>query len=284
MPEFNDKRLTPPDGAQGTAMQISAPIAPMHDAPHAAAERVTEALHGEYVCAFREEAGFTCVQLERDRYVGWVESAALSETRLEVTHKIAAIRTYAYSAPDLKSAPACRLPHGAWLNITGREGRFLQAARAGWVPEQHVVEAGTVEDDPAAVAERFLHAPYLWGGCDSVGVDCTGLVQAAYRACGATLPRDSDMQYGWAGDALPDWQMPGALRRGDLVFWKGHVGIMLDAEMFLHANAHHMAVAREPLSQAIERIEKIYGEPIGARRINVSLERSRVPDWRAAQG
>ncbi len=112
-----------------------------------------------------------------------------------------------------------------------------------------------------------------------MGIDCTGLVQQAFGACGVAVPRDSDMQGAWAGAAIGDWAVPGKLRRGDLVFWGGHVGIMLDSDTLLHANAHHMAVAAEPLAQAIERIAETYGEPIGARRIDLEMQTGRKPDW-----
>ena len=279
MPDFNDKRLTPPEGVTGPAMQVSAGVAALRDAPRPDAEMVTQALHGETLRVLEEQGEFALVQLDRDRYVGWALLEAFSAPVLAATHKISAMRTYAYSEPSLKSAPRFIVSMGCALPVTGTEEKFVRVDRAGWVPVQHVQPLDAFEEDAAGVAERFLHAPYLWGGCESLGLDCTGLTRAAYHACGVTLPRDSDMQFAWAGAPIENWKAPGALQRGDLVFWKGHVGIMLDGEMFLHANAHHMAVAKEPLSGAIERIAKIYGEPIGARRIDVSNLRGKTPAW-----
>ena len=118
------------------------------------------------------------------------------------------------------------------------------------------------ETDAAGVALRFLGAPYLWGGRESLGLDCSGLVQQALAACGKACPRDTDMQAG-IGVAVA----PGDLARGDLVFWKGHVGMMLDAERMVHANGHHMATVVEPLAEAIARIEAAgYGPPTAYRR------------------
>ncbi len=279
MPEFNDKRLSPPQGLSGEPMQVGVGAVAVHDAPRADAEMVTQALHGETLSVFEREGGYAHVQLHRDRYVGWARIDALSAAIYETNHKVIALRTYAYSEPDLKSAPLFMVSLGSKLSVIGQEGRFLQLAGGGWLPEQHVAEAGIFEDDAASVAERFLHAPYLWGGCESLGLDCTGLTRAAYLACGVLLPRDSDMQFGWCGEAVEDWQAPDGLKRGDLVFWKGHVGIMLDSSTLLHANAWHMAVAAEPLSGAVQRIAKIYGEPIGARRIDISSLREVEPDW-----
>ncbi|WP_233356051.1 C40 family peptidase [Henriciella aquimarina] len=279
MPEFDDKRLTLPEGVDGTPMQVSAGTAAIHEAPDAASQMVTQALHGEALMAGQERGGFVRVQLERDRYVGWALKEAVASSVLAPTHKVSALRTYVYSEPDLKSAPQLIVSLGSRLRITGQEGRFLKSERGGWLPEQHVAALDAYETDPAGVAELYLHAPYLWGGCDSLGIDCTGLMRAAFLACGIILPRDSDMQYAWCGEAIGEWRKPGALQRSDLVFWKGHVGIMLDGDIFLHANAHHMAVAKEPLAGAIERIAKIYGEPIGARRIDLVSGKADTPAW-----
>ncbi len=133
---------------------------------------------------------------------------------------------------------------------------------------QHLAPLGERETDWTAVAERFLGTPYLWGGKTSLGIDCSGIVQIAFEACGIAAPRDTDMQQAALGTALPlDAGLP-PLRRGDLVFWKGHVGFMRDAETLLHANAHHMAVASEPLSTTLERLAKRGLEPTVVRRVD----------------
>jgi cell wall-associated NlpC family hydrolase len=163
----------------------------------------------------------------------------------------------------------------------GQEGDFVRSEQSGWIHSHHLAPVDALETDPVAVAERYLHAPYLWGGRDSLGLDCTGLTQQAFEATGVLLPRDSDMQFAWAGDDIIDWKVSGALKRGDLVFWQGHVGIMTDTHHLLHANAWHMAVARETLDQAIVRIKTQYAEPIGARRIDLEQLAGQVPHWMA---
>jgi len=279
VPDFDDRRLTLPSQAETRRMQVSVAVAGVLSAPQADAETVTQALYGEVVRVAREDGAYSQVQMERDRYVGWVLTDTLSDTVLEPTHKVSALRTYLYSEASLKCATVFPLSLGARLTLSQQEGRYIKVERGGWIPEQHVEAIDHHETDPAGVAEQFLHAPYLWGGCDSLGLDCTGLTRAAFQACGVTLPRDSDMQFAWCGQPIERWKEQDALMRNDLVFWKGHVGIMLDNETLLHANAHHMSVAAEPLYGAIKRIAKIYGEPIGARRIDIVGERAATPDW-----
>ncbi|MEL6211926.1 MAG: NlpC/P60 family protein, partial [Pseudomonadota bacterium] len=174
------------------------------------------------------EGEFGLVQLHRDRYVGWVLMEAVSAPVLEVTHRVSALRSYVHSEPDLKSAPRFLVTLGAPVVAEEQEGEWVGCARAGWIHERHLQPLDALSDDPAGIAVRYLGSPYLWGGRESLGLDCTGLTVASFGACGVTLPRDSDMQFAWAGEPIEAWDTPGVLRRGDLVFWKGHVGIMLD--------------------------------------------------------
>ncbi|MCA8902168.1 MAG: C40 family peptidase [Hyphomonas sp.] len=288
MPDFTDKRLTPPPGT-GVPHQILWGAAPLLEAPEAGARLSTEALHGELVDLYETRDGHGLVQCRRDRYVGWVPMPALSDKLWDITHRIAALRTHAYAAPDLKSPPRATLSLGALVHIDGEEGNWRHAKGLGWINFRHL-DVNNIDPDgnPAAIRDpvdaalKFLHTPYLWGGRTSLGLDCTGLTQQAFEAAGVLLPRDSDMQFAWAGDDIPDWREPGALQRGDLVFWKGHAGLMADADTLIHCNAWHMATAQEPLQEAIVRIANYYAEPIGARRIDISKLRGQVPAWKAA--
>jgi cell wall-associated NlpC family hydrolase len=244
-------------------MQVSAPVVPIRAAPEGDAEQWDQMIFGEGFDLLAEADGFGWGQARRDGYVGYVDLAALSAPVLAPTHKISALRTYGFSEPSIKSAPIGLYSLNALVTVEAREGRFVRAARAGWFVESQLSPIGQFETDPVAVAERFLGAPYQWGGRESLGLDCSGLVQQAFYACGLACPRDSDMQMAAIGTAVDGTE----LRRGDLVFWKGHVGLMKDAITLLHANAHHMAVVSEPLAAAILRIEAAgSGSPTAFRR------------------
>ncbi len=246
-----------------TAWQASAPVAAIRRHPARDAEQLDQLVFGEVFEGLEERGGFVFGQATRDGYVGWVDVEALSAPVFAPSHRVAALRTYAFSKPDLKSAPVGLLSLNALATVEDRSGRFVRAARIGWLVEGHLAPVGAAfEADAAAVALRFLHAPYLWGGRESLGLDCSGLVQQALYACGRACPRDADQQQA-LGAPLAD---PGELRRNDLVFWRGHVGVMLDAETLLHANGFHMAVAAEPLAEAVARIEAAGGGPVTAMR------------------
>ena len=160
------------------------------------------------------------------------------------------------------------------------QGRFVRCTRSGWLVADQLQPVREYADDPATVAEKYMYTPYLWGGRESLGIDCSGLVQHAFNACGIPAPRDSDMQSVWLGTPIENWTEPGKLQRNDLVFWKGHVGIMLNDTQLLHANGHHMGVAAEPLTEAIVRIRPQHGEPTQARRVDPFAEATMSPVWK----
>jgi cell wall-associated NlpC family hydrolase len=246
-----------------TPRRCAIPAAGLHRAPDAASEQMDQLLFGEVFEVIEEEGAFVWGQARRDGYMGFVAAAALGPADLAPTHRIGAIRTYAFAEPSIKSRASGPFSLNALVTVEAVEGRLARVAGAGWMAAEHLSPIGRFARDPAAVAERYLGAPYLWGGRESLGLDCSGLVQQALLACGRACPRDADMQ-----QALGRPIDRGAFARNDLVFWKGHVAIGLDAAHILHANAHHMAVACEPLDGAIERIKAAgSGEPTAFRRL-----------------
>ena len=235
----------------------AAPATAIRRAPDPAAEQLDQLLFGETFRVIETGRGWGWGQAGRDGYVGHVFLADLHPGAVLATHRVAALRAYAFSRPDLKSPPMALLSLGALVAVEGEDGRFRKAQGTGWIPAVQLGPIGQVETDPAAVAERFAGAPYQWGGRESLGLDCSGLVQQALHACGRYCPRDSDQQ-----QALGRPVAMADLARGDLVFWQGHVGMMTGADHMIHANAFHMQVAVEPLAEAVARI----GEPVALRR------------------
>ena len=239
----------------GEEQEIIDPIAPLRRAPAHDAPLETEALKGERVIIYdRDGEGWAWGQLTSDGYVGWLPEFSLVAPRTKPTHRVNALRTFAFPGPSIKLPPAESLVMGAAIEIIKHDGTFAVTSQHHYLPSQHVGALDAFESDFVAVAERFVGTPYLWGGKSSLGIDCSGLVQVTLAAAGVGVPRDSDMQHAQLGTPVPpdDWKN---LQRGDLMFWKGHVAIIRDRETLIHANAHHMATAIEPITETIARIE-----------------------------
>ena len=280
---MHDPRLTParPDLAAkylegkvkaaryvtGEDFDVREAIAPLREAPSADAMLLTQALKGERVTIYdRNDEGFVWGQLNGDGYVGWIPDAALARPATAPTHKVMALRTFAFPGPSIKLPPVETLPMGARVTVVREDGAFAVTGEGWYLPRRHVGGLEAMEKDFVAVAERFVGTPYLWGGKSALGIDCSGLVQVSLNAAGTGCPRDSDMQQDGLGRAL-DAAETKKLQRGDLIFWKGHVAIVRDADTILHANAHHMAAVIENTREAMARIKAAGSEVTAIKRL-----------------
>ncbi|MEX0283199.1 MAG: C40 family peptidase [Paracoccaceae bacterium] len=253
----------------GTPCQVIIPVADLCRDPRGARDR--QLVRGEVFVTLDREGDWFFGFAERDGYVGWIAVNSLSARVSQTTHVVSVPRSYAKSTPGLKAmGSTIPLSFGTGLNVVGEAEGWAAVEWANglyretmFVPPQHLSLASVAEVDLVGVAERFLGTPYLWGGNSSFGIDCSGLVQAAYLACGVPCPGDSDQQGAQLGEPFAQ---DDPAERGDLYFWKGHVALAVDAETLIHASAHHMAVAYEPIKEAIARIEQQGDGPVTSRR------------------
>jgi cell wall-associated NlpC family hydrolase len=249
------------------AYQVTGGLASLRKIGAEDGEQYSQALHGETIDIYDEKGGFGWGQMRSDGYVGWFDMVALSSPVLTVTRKVSTLRTYAYSSPSPKAPPHFLLSLGARVcETTDRENGFVFCERAGWVYEAHLSALSDFAKDAVAVAQQFMDAPYQWGGVESLGLDCSGLIQTAYKASGVAMPRDSYMQRAFGTDVVmgPDF---GGLKRGDIICWDQHVAMMMNATDIIHANSFHLKVTREPLAVAAPRVSQKYGPVLSARRL-----------------
>jgi len=227
--------------------------------PHAVQDN--ELLFGDIFTVFAELDGWSHGQSAYDNYVGHIRSDALGEP-IEPTHRVTALSTPLLEGPAIRAATRDLLPLNSQVQVIDTRDDFARIAPDGHVWAEHLAPLDRLAPDWVATAERFLGAPYVWGGKTHHGIDCSGLVQVALASAGIAAPRDTDQQEAALGAAITLL----ARRRGDLIFWNGHVGLMLDETHLLHANAFHMQVEIEPLAEAVARIAPVAGPVSSVRR------------------
>lgn len=260
-------RVTAERFVPGERRQVARAAVPLRRVPSGTAGLDTEALFGETLMVYEDANGWSWVQLESDGYVGYLPSDALSPDIAAPTHRVRAPGTFVYPAADIKTPPLMHLSLNARVAVREIGERMSELLTGGFVVTRHLAELGRNARDYVSVAEQLIGTPYLWGGKTRIGLDCSGLVQLALQAAGIAAPRDSDMQQSELGEEVLVPKSLEGLLRGDLVFWKGHVGLMADGIMLIHANAHHMATVTETLPEAAERIARAGSEIIAVKRI-----------------
>lgn len=249
-------RVEAPAYADGEHGVVTASVVALRRQPDAEAARDTEALFGESIRVFDVAGDWAWVQLEWDGYVGYLEVSAIGPASRRPTHRIRSRSAIAYAEPSAVTAPVRTLPMNGLVTVVEEDGPFAALAEGGFAGTAHLAAEGSIEDDFVAVAEGFVGVPYLFGGRSWLGIDCSGLVQMSLAAAGVAAPRDSDMQQSELGDAVEVGDDLAGLMRGDLVFWPGHVAIMINDNEVVHATATHMSVLREAVSVVADRARK----------------------------
>ena len=257
-------QISCPEFVIGQPRTVIAPIACLRRGPGFDYPQDSQLLLGDSVLQFEARDGWAWIQNQRDRYVGYCPLDLLSESTTKITHRIATLSSFAFPEPDIKTHPIATLSMGNGVEIDNVDEKFSHAKDLGWIYNRHLLPIDQLSMDFVNAAEMFLNVPYLWGGNGFAGIDCSGLVQVSLQLAGLDVARDSDMQEKTLGDKLGVDPNNLSLKRGDLVFWPGHVGIMVDASYLLHANATHMKTTIDPLSEVIPNIQRIEGNGVSA--------------------
>ena len=217
----------------------------------------TQLLYGEECDVFETKNGWSWIQSRRDNYVGYTPSINLTRKTYKPNSKVISLRTVIYTKPDIKSATKGYLSFNSLVEVIKIKGKYSLIKNLGWCPSLDLVKVKSSKFNHIDLSKQYLDTPYLWGGRDSMGIDCSGLIQNLHQINNRPFPRDTDMQEIFVTNEV---KYEKDLKAGDLVFWKGHVAMMIDNLNIIHANAFHMKTAIEPLSTAKKRILKSNGK------------------------
>ena len=242
-------------------MNIIKPSSPMRSNPKHTSGLETECLFGEIVEILEINMDWYLCKLATDKYIGWVHSQSLGCLPIP-THRVISLRSFLYENMDIKSRLIQYVPLGAQLSIRNIQDKWSVVLLSeknndiAYIPSDDIVAFDHVINDWVSIAELCVSTPYKWGGRDTMGIDCSALLQLSYQTYGKVIPRNTSEQVKLKKTTLKKIEN---LKRGCVVFWEGHVGIMTDKINCIHANAFHMKTVTEPLINIIKRLEKNYG-------------------------
>jgi len=237
-------------------MNVIKPSIPMRSKPKETSSLETECLFGETVNILDEYLNWYYCKLLTDNYCGWVQKKYLGET-IKSSHRVVSNRSYLFKDNDIKSGCINYLPLGSQIYVNDYDDFWAKVylgnntnQKFAYIPRKHLVKKEDKIDDWVITAEKLIGTPYVWGGRDSMGLDCSALLQLSYQTYGENIPRNSSDQSLLNKETIKKNEI---LKRGFTIFWKGHVGIMVDETYCIHANAFHMEVSKEPLVNILER-------------------------------
>ncbi len=215
----------------------------------------SQLLFGEYFRVFDVNDGVAWGQSLRDNYVGYTSIQNLRKRKIISNYKVQSLRTFIYGGPSIKVDPLNYLSFNSLVNVTKKKRNFSFIPSVGWCISKDLSKINNIKFSLYDISLQYLQTPYLWGGRDSMGLDCSGLIQNLYQMIGINLPRDTDLQAAYFSKYVDESK----IKLGDLIFWRGHVAMVLDKKNIIHANAYHMKTQIEPLKSAKKRIDKDYG-------------------------
>ncbi|WP_375676334.1 MULTISPECIES: NlpC/P60 family protein [unclassified Bartonella] len=252
---------------QGEKRRVNTAVAGLFKENSKKSERQTECLFGEELLIFEQGETMSWGQSLKDGYVGYIDTKVLCTSTIKQTHVVSVPRTFKYLHADLRGPIVSPLSMGSKVSVVDeievRDTMYSILENGTAIITSHLSPIGRVYEDYVTVAETFIRTPYLWGGVSGFGIDCSGLIQLSMMMTDQIVLRDTDMQQETIGSPLTDTDK---LQRGDLIFWKDHVAIMVDHANIIHANGFSMDVMIEPLEKAITRIAKKNQYPIAKRR------------------
>ncbi len=242
------------------------------DSPWGQADR--QLIFGDRFVELERQGGWSFGYSSKDGYVGYVGTTCLVRT-FRPTHRVTVRSTYARADPNAKASLVQVLHLNSEVRVTERSDAWCRIVSRDLlhVPAAHLTEVEASDGHVVGWARVMLGTPYVWAGNSGFGIDCSGLVQAAFHAAGLECPPDSDLQEAMPGERISESDI---LNAGDLVFWNGHVAIASGDGTLIHANAHHMSVVEEPVESAVARIASTDTGPVTSRLRPTHVKRRRL--------
>ncbi len=216
----------------------------------------TQLICGETLEILSSQNEWSYICSKEDNYKGWIKTNQIGE-KTNKTHKIIQLSTYVFEKPDHKSRVICKLFLNSMIRVDSFKGDWVKIFfndKVGFLHRNSIIDLNKNNMDWINICLKFKNAPYLWGGKTFEGIDCSGLIQLSLQCCGIKFPRNTNEQSEFVSNFVNSTKN---VSKGTLIFWDGHVGVMINDTELIHSNMYHLGVHIENISSAVKRIGEV---------------------------
>ena len=226
-------------------------VANIYSKPSHNSEVISQILYGEKFKILLKRKKWIKIKTHYDNYIGYIKKDKFLEN-FKPSHKISKIKSRIFSKKGKKFLPSNHyLYYGSGVYKINENKKFVEFEKNKWIKKSDVKNIDHYEKNYIKIFKFFLNTKYLWGGKTCVGIDCSALIQIYFYYNRIFFPRDTKDQIRFCKRKRSKNRF-----KGDIVFWKGHVGICLNKSRFIHAYGPKKKVIITPTAQTIKLINK----------------------------
>ena len=212
-------------------------------------EVISQILYGEKFKILSKNKDWIKIKSSFDNYVGFIKNEKYTNKH-NPSHKVYSLKATIFNKQNKKTKKF--LPFGSKISVIKENKKFLEFENNKWLKKNNLKKVNHKEKDFVKIFKLFLKTKYVWGGKTHRGIDCSALLQIYYYYNNSFYPRDTKDQIKYSKKNTKQK----IFKRGDVIFWKGHVAICINSKELIHAYGPEKKVLAMPITKVIDRIKK----------------------------
>ncbi len=225
------------------------PLSNIHKKPNAFSEVTSQILYGEKFKIISKNKSWIKIKVSFDNYTGYIKNKDYIKDH-QPTHKIFTLKANIYNKQKNKTKNF--LPFASRISIIHENKKFIEFEKNKWIKKKDIKKINHIEKDYLKVLKMFLKIKYLWGGKTYRGIDCSAILQLFFYYNNKFYPRDTKDQIKYSAKK----NRSKVFKKGDIIFWKGHVAVCINAQKLIHAYGPEKKVLIMNIKETINRIER----------------------------
>ena len=216
--------------------------------PSTRSEVTSQILYGEKFKILSKNKGWIYIRTIFDNYIGYIKNKNYTKNFIS-THKVAVLKTIII---DKSSKKKKYLPFASKISIIRERKNTVEYEKNKWIKKNDVKKIKYIEKNYLKIFKLFLKTKYTWGGKTHEGIDCSALLQLFFYFNNKFYPRDTNEQIKYSKKIIKKKKF----KKGDIIFWKGHVAICINSKKLIHAYGPEKKVVIMPIKETIKKISK----------------------------